>query len=655
MPRRRITLHGRSAAVVLALMGGSLSAPARGQSQQPTVSKVFGIDGAMISFVTLSPDRHWVVYSQYTSEQEIHLFARPATGGAATQLTPPGKTANGAPRFSPAGDRIVYTSTMPGSGHDGTVYGMTLPFDTRTGRATGAPRQVTLEPVAAGPLNGIAISPDGKWIAYVSCCDGRRLRVVPASGGNARTLAENHDPRVPLANLAWTDDGAAVMYVVAQPGGTSFRVMRAPITGGPAVEVRRATEPIGMLAPGGRMSAVVMPYGVNRRQRELRVRGADGAIVGRVRLPDNFDARLASWSADGRALVGVVRDMRALIRIASTTGAATRTLTSGADYEWPDGWSADSRTVYYETSPQGAPTLGAVTIDGERSATVESPKGGDYSSWGYIAGRYAVGSIGWTDSTRQHVIARSLDDGTTLTLTPAKYSPRALLLIRGAGGTYSVDGSAFLYYERVGEAMELRSIVPGERSRLLRTFRADRAGQMSVAVQNGRVIYSEQKGDSLRFLFSSSAATPPRQIAAVPAGDGAGEIAWTSDGRHVAFSGPGNSLYVLALGVDGTPMGTLQRYQLPFEYTYELSFLNDGRRLTMIAQPRGGPNAVVALVSLDDPSRPVILSEADGTSTWGHLMSPDGNWTAYSAELPPRGTTIYRIDLGAASQASAKR
>jgi len=101
----------------------------------------------------------------------------------------------------------------------------------------------------------------------------------------------------------------------------------------------------------------------------------------------------------------------------------------------------------------------------------------------------------------------------------------------------------------------------------------------------------------------------------------------------------------LALGPDGTPAGALQRYELPFEYQYELSFLNDGRRLTMVAQPRGAPNAVVALVSLDDPSRPVILSEGDSGSAWDHLMSPDGQWTAYAAELPAKGSTIYRVDL----------
>jgi hypothetical protein len=164
-------------------------------------------------------------------------------------------------------------------------------------------------------------------------------------------------------------------------------------------------------------------------------------------------------------------------------------------------------------------------------------------------------------------------------------------------------------------------------------------------------MYAEQAGDSLRFMFAATATATPRVIATIPAGppnDLGGDVAWTNDGRHVALGGTGSTLYTMALSPDGTPAGALQRFQLPFEYFYELSFLNDGRRLTMIAQPRGAPNAVVALVSLDDPAHPVILSEADGTSAWGHLMSPDGQWTAYAAELPPRGSTIYRIDLSSA-------
>jgi hypothetical protein len=43
----------------------------------------------------------------------------------------------------------------------------------------------------------------------------------------------------------------------------------------------------------------------------------------------------------------------------------------------------------------------------------------------------------------------------------------------------------------------------------------------------------------------------------------------------------------------------------------------------------------------------VFLNEADGTSTWGHMMSPDGQWTAYAAEVRAKGSTVFRVDLPA--------
>jgi Tol biopolymer transport system component len=653
MPRRPTTLKRCSRPTLLLVLAAAAPSARGGHSAAPPVNRLVTIDSADVSSVATSPDGRWVVYAQIRSASTSDLFVRPSSGGAATQLTPLNSTGKLFPRFSPTGDRVVYRSFASGRATD--LYIMAVPFDARTGQATGAPRQVTLDSVSKGP-NAMAISPDGKWVAYVPCCEARRLRVVPITGGNARTIVEDANPRAGIGNLAWTDDGAALLYVTATPVGNARRVMRVPVAGGRAAEVRRFTEPLGALAPGGHYSAQVVSYGTNRRQRELRIKGEDGSTLQRVRLPDNFFGDGSSWSPDGRAFVGLVSDTRAVIRIASTTGSPARTLTSGADYDWPDGWSPDSRTVYYETSSPGAPAVGAVTTDGAQRPPLGPLTGmGDYGSWSAIVGRYAIGVTGWIDSTRQRVIARNIDDGTTLELTSARYSPRAQLFIRGGGGTYSIDGNAYLYFEHVGKSMELRRVVPGERARVLRTFPDSLAGQMTVAVQNGRIIYSERSRDSVRFLFAANATSPARQIASVPAGPGVGEIAWTSDGRHVAFAGPESSIYALALGADGTPAGPFQRYQLPFDYMYELSFLNDGRRLAMIAEAPGGPNAVVALVALDAPSRPVILSEADGTSAWGHLMSPDGKWTAYAAELPPRGSTIYRVDLDRALQASAKR
>src|SRR5690348_11671337 len=177
MRRRWTVLHRYSApAFVGFLVAASVSA-AGAQSAAPTVTRLLSIDSADVHFVAASPDGRWIAYDQSRSASTSDLFVRPASGGPATLLTPRSSTGIEWPRFSPTGDRIVYRSmTSTSSGSDAYIMG--VPFDARTGQATGAPRQVTLDAVGKGS-NAMAISPDGKWIAYVACCDTRRLRIVP--------------------------------------------------------------------------------------------------------------------------------------------------------------------------------------------------------------------------------------------------------------------------------------------------------------------------------------------------------------------------------------------------------------------------------------------------------------------------------------------
>jgi Tol biopolymer transport system component len=502
---------------------------------------------------------------------------------------------------------------------------------------------VTLDGVG-GAAGAAAISPDGRWVAYMDCCATRRLRVVPSTGGSARTLVEPFQPAGVVVSIAWSPDGRSVLYTLPDPERAGARLMAVPLDGGAAVEVDRAAEGFGRLSPDGRLGAQVINYGQANRQRELRIRGRSGALLKRVALPDGFIGAVGSWSADGRTYVGPASDQRAVIRLAATSGGSTRALSAGAEYDWPDAWSADSRTFYYSTSVDGKPTFASARIDGSAGPQLAMPQGGGAGSWSTIAGRWAIGQVRWLDSARHQVVARNLDDGRTLTLVE---SPTAIASVRGPGGTYGVDGDAYVYLARAGDRVEVRSIVPGGRSRVLHAAPASAFGTTGVGVHDGRVAYTEVVGDSVRLMLVAGDGSAPRRLATVRASRAAGEVAWTRDGRHLAFgTDDGSVLHVLSLARGGTPTAPPRRVELPFQYAYELSFLPDGRRIAMIAQPRGGPNAVAAVVALDDPTRPVILSQDDGTSTWGLMLSPDGQWVAYAAELPPRGTTVYRIDLG---------
>jgi Tol biopolymer transport system component len=445
------------------------------------------------------------------------------------------------------------------------------------------------------------------------------------------------------ANLAWSQDGRFVFYTQYDEARRVHQLMRVPVDGGAPAEVLNRVQGLGLLAPGGRRSAQFVAYGTGERQRELRLL-QDGAIVRRLSLPNGLHMGSASWSNDGRSLLGMVRDQRAVLRVVPTSGGPSRTLTNGPVYDWPAAWSADGRTLFYTTGSDDRPGLYSVGLDGKAGVHIPAPPtGGDAGLWSTVVGQWAIGGVRWLDTARSRLVARNMRDGRVLTLrdgTPTQ------LEIRGGGGTYNVDGDAYVYIARVGQRVEIRRTVPGGATSVVHSYPSVSPVAGSVAVQNGRLVYTEPTRDSVRVMFTAGGGAPPRQLATVAAPQRKVGIAWTIDGRHLAIAtADGTKLDLLALAPDGTPTGQGRHVELPFEYAYEHSFLPDGRRMAMIAQYRGAPNAVAAIVSLDDPAHPIILSQDDGTSTWGLRLSPDGERLVYAAELKPLGTTVYRVDV----------
>jgi Tol biopolymer transport system component len=613
----------------------------QGQRAAPAVHRLFTIEGADAYDAAASPDGRWIAYTQQLALNVTHIFVRPASGGDPIQITT-GATSNGAPVFNPAGDRLFFASNLVSRRGDEKFYLMVAPFDSRTGHLSGAARQVTLDGIGNRPVSPVSISPDGRSIVYVECCDERRIRVVPASGGTARTLAPTFVRSGGMPRPTWSADGRAVLFTRPDSITREAVKMRVSIDGGRLEELRRSKLGVGLLAPGGERSAQILAYGPNNLQRQLRIRAADGAIIHRVVLPNGADLGSIRWTNDGRSIVGLVRDQRAVIRLVPTSGGASRALTAGPEYDWPQGWSADGRTLYYTTGDARRPGLYSVNLDGSAGAHVDPPNDGDAISWGTAVGGWALGSTRWLDSTTRRLFAKEFASGRTVTLGVA---PRATgNFVRGPGGTYQVDGNAYVYTAVVGDEVEVRRVVPEGSSRVLHRF-AFPGTRVSIGVHNARLAYPEAQGDSTRLMLDTGGGTQ-RRLATVSGKLRDMEVAFARDGRHLAFcTKDGTSVDLFELGADGTPSAPPRHVVLPFEYAYEHSLLPDGRSLVMIAQERGGANAVVALVSFDDPSHPLLLSADDGTSTWGLMLSPDGKSVAYAAELRPRGTTVYRVDV----------
>lgn len=628
------------AVLSLVALFSAVAAP-DGLAQGPQLARrIFSSDSISTSAPTISPDGRWLVFTRPLSEQESRLMIAPVSGGDARDLLAvPGF--HGRPLFTPAGDRLLFVSTIPrrGAADDGN-YVMAAPFDSRTGSLSGAPRQVTVDGIRVGPLLAPAISPDGQWVAYVACCTGFPIRIVPVTGGNARTLAEPPEGRRPQ-HLSWAPDGRHLTYLVQEP--PHFLRMRVSREGGAPTVMTRSTEPLGRLLPDHRYSIAVERSGSGRMGR-LRLLTAAGVPVGEADVP-GFQWHWPGSPSAGRYLVSSADDFVGPIRVVPIAGGPGRLVSRGESYEWPAGWSADGRQVQVQTEQQGKRAIEVLNLDGERLSIANLPDGVDWPRvFGLHDGVLYYKEAADRTPTGGRIVAHSLRDGTRRVLAQGVIG-RMCCAATGPGGMYyGITRGEFFYQQVRGSRLQLIGTRVDGTSRLVAEVPVALLGKTWFQVSGDRVAYQETTGDSLRIRMMVGPRGSPRTVASFAKGASV-ELAWSHDGRQLAMSG-GNppSLTIFRFDAAGNPEGAPAVHLLPFSYWYETFWLPDGSGLTMIAQPKGAPRTEVALVRLADPANPILLSKDDPVSKWGHALSPDGKYVSYPVEKF-RGSAIYMIEV----------
>ena len=89
---------------------------------------------------------------------------------------------------------------------------------------------------------GARFSPDGKWLAYLALEPGNPLRLVPADGGAARTLAHG---LVDIVSASWSDDGSCLLVVAHPDASVELDYWVVPVNGASPVDTgvfRRARQ-----------------------------------------------------------------------------------------------------------------------------------------------------------------------------------------------------------------------------------------------------------------------------------------------------------------------------------------------------------------------------------------------------------------------------
>jgi Tol biopolymer transport system component len=629
-------------AVVGVLTGQTQAeAPQEGIPQiEPRYTQVFGSDTMNIMNPRISPDGRWIVYSQQTgAESTAGLRLLSVEGGEPIELT------NGnwdvRPWWFPTSERIAFQSDAV----DGL---MTIAIDPETGAPAGPAQRVTLEP-AFGPS---PVSPDGQWIAYRVWANegpeqGMALKVIPARGGNARTVMRL--PRKPQLRF-WSQDGRYVYFVWSDPAGTPARLWRVAVDGGDPEVVEKV--PTGPSGPARRFR--LARGGPTEVGGDLvhEIQTWDERPLARVTLPR--DMGLAGFAADGRHLLAVVRNSVHPLRILPVAGGAMRQLGDARTYDTPIGWTPDGERVIYQTRLDGREAMMVAPV--ERGAAEEFVVIPDLPRSGYRSpvlvsesGRY-LAYTSWTEG--EEIKALSIvrvADGESRQVSDS--TAWITLFGLAAPGGEATMGDQFLHMDRRNNRHELRFTSYDGSSRLLRSFPVDLGTRPAWGVFGNRVAWVEAVGDSTVILIADGPDAEPRQLAMTHGLYD--DLVFSRDGRWLAASfylssdDMENSFRILLLEMnrDGTAAGAPRLIEATIGVGWGIRWLPDNQTFTIFAQTIPGWGTDVYRVSVNEGVPPVAITRDEDSDFWYYQLSPDGRYIAYPGTIR-RGSSLWLIDLG---------
>jgi serine/threonine-protein kinase len=143
-----------------------------------------------------TPDGRRIAYTS-RSEGVAGLFWKPSDGSGAAERLLPGDNFRFPGAFSPDGKLLIYRETSPSSGFD--IYA--VPMD----------GERVPQPILVTPLNEVSpvLSPDGRWMAYVSDETSRAevyVRAFPQGGARWQVSTDGGTEPV------WSRDGRELFY-----------------------------------------------------------------------------------------------------------------------------------------------------------------------------------------------------------------------------------------------------------------------------------------------------------------------------------------------------------------------------------------------------------------------------------------------------------
>ena len=180
--------------------------------------------------------------------------------------------------------------------------------------ATVAPASIQISQItASGFLTHVALSPDGKYLAYTDNPGGRQsLWVRQLDGTNPLELIAPRN--VGYWGVTFAHDGASIFYAIKSRDDPQGSIYQIPFLGGAPRKLLTGVDSPPAVSPDGRQLAYLRADFPERGASALMIAGIDGAnprALAVRRAPEFFAPGFfvcTSWSPDGARLVTSVRN-----------------------------------------------------------------------------------------------------------------------------------------------------------------------------------------------------------------------------------------------------------------------------------------------------------------------------------------------------------